>query len=263
MSSNTKMETFNMGEFSLDDTKQQSTISSKESGNDFLSRQKKDLKDSDVNKPMIKREMKEVVKEITRPDDEQLKHHQNLVIMLSRYGSSKRFGTFLKEMSFDLSVNKLKKLDVNELEELLVRVKTSVNQKNVSNFWEELVLGLVQTGEVLTVSTSLGKRFKIQGLHDVLKNDPNFLDILEQIQLDHQNLTYASPETRLIYCVVTSAMKCHSVNSMMEKRLKMYEKDETAEDQVDKQPPVNNDDLPLDESKEKSSPPQCAISFDD
>ena len=59
---------------------------------------------------------------------------------------------------------------------MLVRVKTSIDNKNVSAFWEELAFGIIQTGEVITTSTRLGKKFRIQGLSDVLKSPAQILE---------------------------------------------------------------------------------------
>jgi hypothetical protein len=216
----TSGEVFDMGEFSLDTDPPKNPNEPK-----FLSSQKEDLKNSDISKKMIRKEMKEVVKIIDKPSVEQTKDHMSKVIMLSRYGTSKRFGEYLKSMGFNLVVSHLKKLDVEELDEMLVRVKTSIDNKNISAFFGDLAFGVVQTGEVLTLSTRLGQRFKIQGLTDVLKGDETFLDLLEQIELENQNLVYTSPYVRLVYAVTTAAMKVHSVNTMMEKRLKLHEEE--------------------------------------
>jgi hypothetical protein len=254
------IEEFDMGEFSLDTEPKKNPNEPK-----FLASQKEDLKDRDISKKMIRKEMKEVVKIIDKPSQEKLQDHQSKVIMLSRYGTSKRFGEYLKSMGFNLAVSHLKKLDTEELDEMLVRVKTSIDNKNISDFWGDLAFGLIQTGEVLTVSTSLGKRLKIQGLTDVLKGDEVFLDLLEQIELENQNLVYTSPYIRLVYAVATSAMKVHSVNTMMEKRLKIHEKEvEVKEDEVKEE--VKEDEVREEvivEEKEKPSLPKGVISFEE
>ena len=141
----------------------------------------------------------------------------------------------------------MKPLSNDDLKELLQRVKTSIDNKNVSNFWNELVLGVVQTGEVISCNTRLSERLKIAGLTDALRGDDTFLDLIEQIELENQNLVYTSPYVRLVYSVATSAMKCHSINSMMEKRMKIL----NPQQEEPNEPQESDTSAPLDlESKE-------------
>ena len=67
---------------------------------------------------------KEIVKNM-KSDVDDVKKHQEHVLMLSRYGSSSRFGEYLKSLSFVLTPIKLRKLKLEQLEELLERVRTS------------------------------------------------------------------------------------------------------------------------------------------
>jgi len=75
---------------------------------------------------------KEIVKTM-KGDVDNVKVHQEHCLMLSRYGSSPRFGEYLKSLSFVLTPVKLRKLKLEQLEELLERVRTSVANKTVSD----------------------------------------------------------------------------------------------------------------------------------
>ena len=180
----------------------------------------------------IQKEVQKIAETSTKKKDpEEVKKHQELVIMLSRYGQSRRFSEFLKSMNFTLTVSQLKKMEVDDLEELHTRVKTAIDNKNTSNFWEEMVFSMIQTGEIVCVKTSIGQRVKIQGITEMLRSDETFLDLVEQIELENQNIAYTSPYVRLIYSVVSSAMKCHGINTMLEKRMKMLEKEQELVDE--------------------------------
>jgi hypothetical protein len=218
------VETFDMGEFSLDYSAN-SASQAKPNGTSGDASQGAEK----MAKPLVKQVMKEIAKTTSQKNDEQVKEHQELVIMLSRYGQSKRFAEYLKSMGFQLGVSQLKPLTNEELKELLQRVKTSIDNKNVSCFWEELVFGVIQTGEVVACNTRLSERLRISGITDALRGDDTFLDLIEQVELENQNLVYTSPYVRLVYSVATSAMRCHSINSMMEKRMKILNKQEGKE----------------------------------
>ena len=124
-------ETFDMGTFELENQAQNKSFPDEMLVPPMLN-------EKNVTKPMVKQVMKEVMKTTSRKSDEVVKDHQSLVIMLSRYGQSKRFSDYRKSMNFNLSVTHLKGLDTPDLEELLQRVKTSIDNKNTSAFWEDL-----------------------------------------------------------------------------------------------------------------------------
>jgi hypothetical protein len=259
----TNIEIMNINDsgFSLDDDE------SSKPKQKMLTEQGKPLKED----KQIKQEIASIAKK-KRKDPEKIEKHQEMVIMLSRYGQSKRFAEFLKSMGFNLSVTHLKKCELDELEEILARVKTAINNKNVSNFWEELAFGVIQTGEIICTKTSLSQRIKIQGISEMLKSDDTFLDLLEQVELENQNLTYVSPYIRMLYAVVGSAMKCHGINTMLEQRMKMMEKqmkdtetnkeegDEVIEEEV-REPIIVEEEEEEKTSDEKKSDP--VLSFDE
>ena len=156
-------------------------------------------------------------------------------------------------------------MELEELEELHTRVKTAIDNKNTSNFWEEMVFSMVQTGEIVCVKTSLGQRVKIQGITEMLRSDETFLDLIEQIELENQNIAYTSPYVRLIYSVVSSAMKCHGINSMLEKRMKMLEKErvkENVEEKVEEKE-VKDEEKEVKEEITEKEVKKSALVFDE
>ena len=248
-------EIFDMGTFNLEGDSNNQTFP------DDLS---KHLTAEDIKKggkPLVNTVMKEVLKTTSKKSEEQIQEHQSLVIMLSRYGGSKRFAEYLKSMGFVLTISQLKKLELDELTELLQRVKTSIDNKNVTQFWNDLVFGCIQTGEVIAVNTTISQRLKLNGITDALKGDETFLDLIEQVELLNQNLMYTSPYVRLVYAVCTSAMKVHSVNTMLEKRMKFVNEgapeikpEDTTSEQQDKNEVKTSEDEP----KKK----ECILSFE-
>ena len=199
------IEVINCGDFSLegDQVKQEVHQAPRE----------RKKQDSDL----VKREMMKTIKHDEKGD---IKQHQEYVLMLSRYGTSPRFGDYLKKLSFELTVPKLKKQTVRELEELLERVRTSVANKTVSDLWTDTIMSGVNMVETACTMTKLGNSIRLNGITEVLKEDESFLDLLEELKLNNQNLAYTSPYTRLAYTLLTVAFHVHSVNTMMEKRNK-------------------------------------------
>lgn len=196
---------------------------------------------------------KEVVKSVTRThkSKDEINDHQKLVLHLSRYGNSKRFSTYLRSLGFELQPSKLKGLSNSDLEELLERVQTSLNNKQCSNFWYEMSLGLIETGEKVVTCSRLGEKIKIHGLTEALKGNEDFEDLIELIELEYTSFATIRPELRLLYTVLTTALKLHGINSFLEKREKMIK------EKVVDLPPTDE------KKKEKLKESQQPLSFDD
>ena len=168
--------------------------------------------------PVIAKLTKAEIKNITskpEPTSGDIEKHQEHVLMLSRYGAHERFSEYLGKLAFELKPSALKKKSLNELEELLQRVRTSVSNKNVSDVFTELSFGAIQAAETIVTVSRLGETVRLKGITDVLKEDETFLDLLSMIELENQNLSYVSPYVRMIYTVATAGMKVHGINQMM------------------------------------------------
>lgn len=164
---------------------------------------------------LVQKELNPKKKDDNNPD---VKKHQELTLMLSRYGTSPRFGDYLKSLCFELTPAKLKKQKVDKLEELLERVRVSVANKTVSDIWTSSIMAGVSMVENVCTNTRLNEKIKLRGLSEALSEDENFLDLLEELKLNNQNLSYVSPYTRLTYTLLTSVMRVHGLNTMLDKR---------------------------------------------
>lgn len=155
-------------------------------------------------------------REIYKPSNAaDAKSHQEYMLMLSRYNNS-RFAEYLRKLSFKLGNNHLKTCSVDELQELLARVRVAVNSKSSTNLFSTAVYSGLSTVELLSMRYT--DKIKLRGLTESLKQNDEFSELLDIIQLEWQSLTMAPPHVRLVYCVVVSAIKCHQVNSFLEKR---------------------------------------------
>jgi len=218
---------------------------------------------SKINTKNQKKMESEVVKSIvhTPKDPTETKKHQELLLHLVRYGSSKRFSEYLKSLGFQLTTSNLKKMSNDELSEMITRVQTSLDNKSVSNFWSELALGGIQTTEMIVGSTRLGEKIKIQGLTDALRDNDEFLDLVELLELSYANFTHVRPEIRLLYTLMSSGMKVHAVNSFMEKRKKMLETKEEPKEEP-KQVEKEEKEEEVDEQNQEELDKRLTLDFD-
>ena len=72
--------------------------------------------------------------------------------------------------------------------------------------------------ENVCTMTRINDTIKLKGLTEMLKDAESFLDLLEELKLNNQNLAYVSPHTRLAYTLMSSILHVHGINTMLDKR---------------------------------------------
>lgn len=129
---------------------------------------------------------------------EELVKHQSLIGQLHAYGSSPRFGTYLSDQGYDLRPSKLKMKDIKDLENLLLRVRTSVNSKTNSNVYSSMYFaGLKGVETVVCASPALREKFDISGCTEALKGNEDLEDALESMRLENGSMVSMPPHWKI------------------------------------------------------------------
>jgi len=247
-------EVIDMGDFSLDgDTTQQPQPPAEAEPYNAPT----NLKPPSIKEKQITN--KQISQVLGAQSDEDIKQHQEHVIMLSRYGSSPRFGEYLLSLCIDLKVSKLKKLSLAELKELLARVRTSIANKTVSDVWSDSIIGAMDLGEKAVAMTRLGESIRINGLSECLKTDETFLDLLEELKLENQNLSYVSPYVRIVYTVLTASAKCHGMNTMLHNHKEKQKQKQKQKPVIVQEQPTTDETKIITTKKKKVNPEDHVI----
>lgn len=106
---------------------------------------------------------------VTFDNEEDVSRHQALILQLTRFGSSDRFGAYLKSLSFQLTPAHLKTLQIDELEECLQRVRCACMNKGSSEFFTTAALAVCQGVEVALTKSSIP--VEAHGFTEMLKKD--------------------------------------------------------------------------------------------
>lgn len=139
--------------------------------------------------------------------------HQNLLLILHRYMINDRFSDFLKQHGFDLKKMNLQKKSIAELEELINRVRLTVNSKHENGFVDGLIEGAIQGSETLITKVSRGQ-LDLTGLKSELYQNEEFLDLVEQLKLEHLSFIKIDPKIRLAMIVMKTAMRVVAINKL-------------------------------------------------
>lgn len=193
---NNKVEVFNLS--NKNDTETIESIKKENvmgSNNDIL--QPKEEKQSKLMTPQLMPEP------IMTPEDAQLRRSK--ILEVSNWINHPRLGRHLIEFrSEDLNSKTIQELDV-----LLAEIKYTVNSKN-NTFGME---NAFKTGNIMIETmTNRFTNYDLTGYSQIMNNDDRVLDTVAEISLNYQNLSYVSPEKRLMYYMISSAIAVNSMN---------------------------------------------------
>ena len=194
--------------------------------------------------PPRKRRRAKQEQRVEYEDSEEIARHQSLLMQLTRFGLSDRFGPYLKSLSFVLTASHLRSQEIEELEETLQRCKCACMNRGSTDFFSNAVLAVAQGAEIALCKSSIP--IEAHGFAEMLKKDQQFMDILHLLELS-SNLTYGSPYVLLAYSLMGSLSKTHSINKFLKARAQFavaQQKLETEGKSADK---ANDDDDNTDE----------------
>src|SRR4029077_4960356 len=120
----------------------------------------------------------------------------------------------LKSSSLELEHNKLAKLNVQELKDLLTRMSVCISNRNNNSIVPNVVSGALNVVENISTKTPIKNHFDLTGFADLLNDDPSFQDLVEELQLEYLSIASFSPEKRLVFAITTAALKASAINKV-------------------------------------------------
>ncbi len=212
------MEELNIGgDFNLDDVlnenQDENEVKTSFNGNDTKK----------MYKSVNNYEAKKILKKMgTRLTTEELEQKQNLIIQISRFRDSSRFSNFLNSLGFQLSPSHLKSLDISDLEDLLIELKSAIQNKNGSKIIDESYFMAIGMLENITKHPKFNKYLDLEGLSKSSRENDELLDCLECISLLYADFGNLSPEKKIVFLTMSNIMRVSALNKML-KNIKNYE----------------------------------------
>lgn len=175
--------------------------------------------DSNVELPSKKEiniGLKQSLKEPLKLSPEDTVKHQSLIMKITAYAESQRFSEFLrKRCDFDLKIASLRKLNITELENLLLQIKTCIGQKSNNNFSTSICLFGISACEQVTKTVPGLKKFDISGTSVALAQNEDFLDAMEAYSLENGDMNSLSPGQRLVFIIGSAMAQQVYINQIM------------------------------------------------
>jgi hypothetical protein len=227
---------------------------------DFLKEDNNGMMDEKEEKKVLNTKWSKVIpQELKRKSKEEIKKQQELLIHISRYMNSPRFGSYLDKLGLNIKPTQLQKYTYEELEELLEKVRTAINSKSGSNIITEGYFMACGIGETMTKNPKIKEKIDLTGLSQSLRQDEELQDVLEAISLEYGSVAMLSPEKRLAYLTATHILRVSASNKMLDK-LKQLEQQRANPDFS----PVKQDEKkeePINLIPERPKEPEVVIDF--
>ena len=162
--------------------------------------------------------VKETRKELTK---EETAKHQELLLQCVRWGESEVFGQYLYTCSFRLQPNQLRPLSVEELEDTLVRVKTTAMSMQSKGALDRMVLGGCRLlEEISTKNDKIKAKCDLTGWTQVVSRDESVRQAIELCRLTSAggNLLNLPPPVLLVLALAQSAASVSAINKFVKNR---------------------------------------------
>ena len=164
-------------------------------------------------------EAKKILKKMgTRLTSEELEQKQHLIIQITRFRDSSRFSNFLNSLGFQLSPSHLKSLDISELEDLLIELKSAIQNKNGSKIVDESYFMAIGMLENITKHPKFNKFLDLEGLSKQSRENDELLDCLECISLLYADFGNLSPEKKIVFLTMSNIMRVSALNKMLKNK---------------------------------------------
>jgi len=168
-------------------------------------------------------QVRKLVKKIgERLSPEELQQKQQLIIQISRFRDSSRFANFLNSLGFNLSPTHLKTMDISQLQDLLIELKSAIQNKNGSKFIDESYFMILNMVENISKHPKFNKYADLSGLSKSARENDELLDTLECLNLMYSDLGQLSPEKKLVFLTGSCILQTASLNKML-KNIQNYE----------------------------------------
>ena len=129
---------------------------------------------------------------------------RNLIFKIQKYQDSSRFGKIVKyELGFKETFVELSDKSENDLENMLHRIRTHLDNKNLDKFYENMATTLA-----ITYETTLSPFYNIDGFSDMLLENEDFWNSYERLRIETE-FPSINPTTQMLFMIAQLTIIAH------------------------------------------------------
>ena len=181
----------------------------------------------DIAKELIKQEKKQKKQQQNKVKDDDGDERQKIIWKIKKYLASPRFGEYItKELGIKYTQAQLQRMSQSTLQNILSRIRVSVDMKNTDSLFERMT-----KGGALAMETSAGSMgYNIDGFADELFRNEEFLNALEKTKIE-ADLPTIPPPVQMLLIASQVAFICHTKNRIKQSALKQKKQDVVIQDE--------------------------------
>ena len=132
---------------------------------------------------------------------------RTLIFKIQKYQNSQRFGSFVRHsLHINQSESQLNKLNLDQLNDILAKIRLQLDNKNLDTFYNSLIEGGCNIMENV-----LNPYYNIDGYGKNLISNHTFMDALERYKIENP-FPSISPSIQLSYAMISTLIMTHELN---------------------------------------------------
>jgi hypothetical protein len=196
----------NTGKIKMSDLmKSSSNDDNDDNDNTIIDNNKKNVKNEDLPEKIIV-DTNEIVKQLNNPPPtrENIDYKQSLIFKIQKYQDSSRFGNIVKnELKFNDTYDTLDKMTIENLENILSRIRIHLDNKNLDKFYDNMVQSVA-----LTYETTMSYFYDIDGFSDILLDNDQFWNCWERFKIEN-NMPSVNSSAQMLFMVAQATLMAH------------------------------------------------------
>ena len=138
---------------------------------------------------------------------------EDQIMRIINYQNSPRFGANIrKELKFNYTREQLVKKSLEQLDNLLYRIRNYLNTRGMAGIYEQMV-----RTSAIGYENIVSQFYDIEGFSDMLLNNPAFWDAFERWKIE-RTLPNIPPSLQLMYIISSTTLLAHMKNSHVPQR---------------------------------------------
>ena len=143
-------------------------------------------------------------KMIDEMSTEDIDKKQKIIFKIQKYQDSSRFGDIVRhELKFNQKYDELSDMTMNELENMLSRIRIHLDNKNLDKFYDSIV-----TSGAVMYEQSVSMFYDIEGFSDILLDNDEFWNCVERFKCETE-LPSVNPTTQVLYMIAQATIMAH------------------------------------------------------
>ena len=149
---------------------------------------------------------KEIIERVENPPPtrENIDHKQQIIFKIQKYQDSRRFGHIVREqLKFNQPYDELDKMPIENLENMLSRIRIHLDNKNLDRFYDSIV----KSGAV-AYEQIVSPFYDIEGFADILTENEEFWWTWERFKIEN-NFPAVNSTSQMLFMIAQATLMAH------------------------------------------------------